>query len=487
MCRSAPLFLCLVIVLAGCRYLEVGYKSPQPPVAPPAFYNHGEASTAPLPVPEESWWHVFGDSEMNALVDRVLTYNFDIRQAVSRILEVQAQFRQAKADRWPTLDLDAGVSQRRQSIFDSNTGDWYKNKSDSYDLSLPATFELDFWGRLARAEEALRADLLAAENNRQVVAQTAVAEAISLYLLMESLERQIQITRRSVNTYEKSLNVVMGRYNKGLISILDVRQARRTLAQEQSHLPLLVQELGITQHQLAVLSGQYPKTRSARPQPEDYFRHLAPVPAGLPSDLLSRRPDIREADARLKSLNARVGVAKASRFPRITLTGSFGYTSDELSGLFRADSELRVIAAGFVQPLFDAGKLAAVQRAAEARYIQGQIGYARTVLNAFEEVESALLIRQQQLQRRERVLSFLKEARATQKTAQQRYLRGLTDYLTVLDAQQVRFGAERDLVQVDQAIYQNRVALHRAIGGGWASIGGDTGPTMKSGQSNRPN
>jgi multidrug efflux system outer membrane protein len=160
-------------------------------------------------------------------------------------------------------------------------------------------------------------------------------------------------------------------------------------------------------------------------------------------------------------------VAYASRFPRITLTGQWGYRSDDLSDLFDSQSELWNMAAGLVQPLFDFGKRKAAQRAAQARFIQGQVDYARTVLSAFADVESALLTRQQQLQRRQRVLIFLSEARATQKTAQQRYERGLVDYLTVLEAQQVRFRAELELIQVEKAIYQNRVALHRALGGGW--------------------
>ena len=191
------------------------------------------------------------------------------------------------------------------------------------------------------------------------------------------------------------------------------------------------------------------------------------VPQGLPSDLLLRRPDIRAAEANLMALNARVGVAKASRFPQITLTGSFGYSSSELDRLFRSESELWNLALGVVQPLFDAGKLKAGQKAAEARYEQGLAEYAKTILTAFSEVESALLTRKEQLERRDRIMNFLMEARATQKVAESRYERGLVDYLTVLDAQQTRFEAEEKLVLVDLAILSNRVTLHRALGGGW--------------------
>jgi multidrug efflux system outer membrane protein len=170
------------------------------------------------------------------------------------------------------------------------------------------------------------------------------------------------------------------------------------------------------------------------------------------------------------ALNARVGVSKASRFPRITLTGSFGYSSEELDRLLQQETKLWNVTLGIAQPLFDAGKLKAGQRAAEARYEQGVAEYTKTVLTAFSEVERAFLTRKEQIERRERTLGFLVEARATQRVAESRYRRGLVDYLTVLEAQQTRFRAEENLVLVDLAILSNRVSLHRALGGGWAEI-----------------
>jgi multidrug efflux system outer membrane protein len=242
------------------------------------------------------------------------------------------------------------------------------------------------------------------------------------------------------------------------------------LAQAESFLPALVQDLGITQQKLAILQGEYPRTKTYRTQESDYYLALEPVPSGLPSDLLDQRPDIRAAEMRLRGLSARIGVAKAVRFPQISLTGNFGYVSEDLNDLFSPETELWNIATGIVQPVFNAGKLAASQRAAEARYAQGVAEYAKTVLTAFSEVEGALLTRKQQLERRKRVMVFLEEARATQQQAQQRYERGLTDYLTVLEAQQTRFGAEENLILVDLAIYTNRVRLHRALGGGWENL-----------------
>jgi multidrug efflux system outer membrane protein len=250
--------------------------------------------------------------------------------------------------------------------------------------------------------------------------------------------------------------------------VLDVRQARRLLAGAETLVPELQQQLGILQQQLSVLLGRYPETQPARSQPEDYYRRPDPVPTGLPSTLLLRRPDIRAAEARLVALNQRIGSAKAARFPAITLTGSYGWNADGKDRLFKSDSVIWNFSRGVVQPLMDAGRLKARQRGVEAQYQQAVSDYADTILNAFAEVEGALLTRKKQLERREREIIFLEEARATQRVAQNRYIKGLSEYLDVLDAQQTRFTAEGNLVLVDLNILTNRVNLHRALGGSWA-------------------
>jgi multidrug efflux system outer membrane protein len=412
------------------------------------------------------------------VVEGVLKHNLDIRAASARILELKYQVIQIRADRFPSLSFQAQGKRQKGPSATVGPGTTFGGMVDSYNFSLPAVFELDLWGKLARAEEASRAELLREEETRWTVAQSLVAEAITLYLRMESLERRIQITEESLVNYRNSVKFVDRRYKRGLSSVLDLRQARRTLAQAMGNLPLLRQELGSTQQALAVLLGKYPKTHPPRSQPEDYYRQLAPVPPGLPSELLLRRPDIRAAEARLKALNAQVGVRKASRFPSISLTGSYGYSSSELGGLFTPDI-VWSLAAGMVQPLFDAGKLKAGQRAAEARYKQGVAEYTKTILTALSEVERALLTRKEQLERRQEVMRFLVESRATQRVAQARYDRGLVDYLTVLNSQQTRFKAEDDLVLVDFAILSNRVALHRSLGGGWAKLSPVTGKETK--------
>ncbi|MGD8290567.1 MAG: efflux transporter outer membrane subunit [Desulfobacterales bacterium] len=463
-CGHLVITICLL--LSGCINLGPDYSRPELGIETPRSYQY-EPADADIRVLMDRWWEVFGDAELNLLVEEVLRNNWDIKQAAARVLEARARYVQVRSDRFPSVGISGTKDRRRIS------GGGFRSGSviDSYDLTAPASFELDLWSRLAKSSQAAWEDILQEEEARRALAQSIVAEAITLYLEMEASERRLQIAAQSIEAFRLSLQFVETRYERGLTSVLDVRQARRVLAEAETLIPQFVQEMGIIQQQLSVLRGRYPRTRPKRLQPEDYYKRLAPVPPGLPSDILQRRPDIRAAEERLKALNERVGAAKAARLPTITLTGGYGWTSEELNNLLRSENVVWNLTAGIVQPVFDAGRLKAGQREAEARYQQGVAEYVQTVLEALAEVESALLIRKQQLERREREVRFLEEARATQQVAQDRYIRGLVIYLDVLNAQITRFQAEDSLALVDLAILRNRVALHRALGGGWADPG----------------
>lgn len=454
------------VMLSACT-MGPDYQQPALDINTPETFENVSDREAVAYKELNSWWQVFDDPEIDRIVINVLQNNPDIRLAAARVLEVQSVFSQTRADQYPTLSLNVEAGRQSQGGINPLTGSGDTQIYDIYSLSLPASFELDLWGRLARSTESARAQLLSAEENRRTVIQTLVAESVDLYLNIESLERRIQVNHKSIDAYRKSLELVEGRYRRGLASILDVRQASRTLAQAESLPPPLTAALGTSRQSLAVLQGQYPTSTRLREQPADYFKLPPPVPSGLPSELLNRRPDIKTAEASLHSASARIGVAKASRFPRISLTAAFGYSSGELGDLFDPKSELWNIAAGASQSLFDAGKLAAGQRAAEARYLQAESTYAKTVLQAFFEVESALLTRKEKIEQRHRLVKYLDEAAATLDVAEDRYKRGLVDYLTVLDAQQVRHVAEQQLVGVEYELLSNHVSLCRALGGGW--------------------
>ncbi len=457
------LALTTYLFLYGCINLGPDYQRPDLGIQVPDSYEFEPTGNQPLEI-EDRWWEIFEDRELNQLVDDALKYNWDIKQAAARILEVRAGYVRVRSQRFPAVDI-GGRGDRRQIDGGGSRDNFIV---ETYALSAAASFELDLWSRLKKSSRAAWEDILAEEENRRTVAQAVVAETVSLYLNMEAVERRLQIAEQSIKAFSQSLQFVEIRYRRGLTSVLDVRQASRVLAGAETLVPQLEQDLGIIQQQLSVVLGRYPETRAPRRQPEDYYRRLPPVPPGLPSDLLMRRPDLRAAEARLRSLNDLVGVTRAARLPRITLTGEYGVTSPDLNKLLRTENIIWNLTAGIVQPVFDAGFLKAGQRAAEARYEQGVAEYVKTVLDAFGEVERALLIREQQLDRRDREVSFLTEARATQRVAQNRYVKGLTNYLDVLNAQITRFQAEDNLVLVDLALFRNRAELHRALGGSWA-------------------
>ncbi|MGD9089487.1 MAG: efflux transporter outer membrane subunit [Desulfobacterales bacterium] len=450
--------------LVGCINLGPHYRRPDVNIKIPKAYQSDSINSNADALITDRWWHDFNDPELNRLVQDVLLYNWDLKQAAARILEARAQYVQIAADRWPQVNFDYDWDQRRFGGVNVGRG----RTITTHQVTFLALFEIDLWNRLAKASRAAWNDILVDEENRRTIAQTLVAETISLYLQIEAFERRLQIAEESITAFERSLQFVETRYRRGLTSALDVRQARRILAGAQTRVPELQQQLGITQQQLSILLGRYPEIRPPRAQPADYYRQPGPVPTGLPSTLLRQRPDIRAAEMRLQALNDQIGAAKADRFPKITLTGSYGWNADGKDRLFKSDSVVWNFARGLAQPLVDADRLKARQRGVEAQYQQAVSDYANTVLNAFAEVEGALLTRQKQLERRQREVVFLDEARATQRVAENRYIKGLIQYLDVLDAQQTRFTAEDNLAQVDLNILTNRVNLHRALGGSWA-------------------
>ena len=462
---AAALLLALLLGLGGCINLGPGYQKPAPPAKAPQKYQHGGAGAY---VEQGRWWRDFGDPKLDLLVDKALRQNWDLKLAAAKVLEVEALFTQAGAARYPSLALKAGgTTQKTPRAVTLANNIPVELRTEAYNLTLAASFEVDLWGRLKKAEEAAFFDLIQSEENRRTVVQGLIAEVVSTYLQIEALERRLMVARRSREAFAKSLELVEARYTRGLTNILDLRQARRALAVAKAVVPEVEQELGIRQQALSILLGDYPRTEGARNQPPDYLPGLKPVPAGLPSELLLRRPDIRAAEVRLKALTSRVGVAKAARFPSISLTGNLGYSSDGLGRLFTPDSSLWALSVGITQSVFDAGRLKAAQRQATARLRQGEAEYAKTVLAAFKEVETALLTRKKQVLRRELAKEALVEAIATQEAALTMYQRGLTDYLQVLEAQRSRYGIEESLILTELALATNRVTLYRALGGGW--------------------
>ena len=460
------LTILLLLGASGCMRLGPEYQGPRIGVDIPPRFSNAEANV-PSKGLRLNWDELFPGLGLEQVISEIGKSNFDVKMAAQRVIEARLQLRQVQAERFPRLDLKAEAQRQERPIIGIIPGRSFSTKTDTFILSGAASYELDLWGRLARSSEAALARVLEAEENRRTVQLTVEAEAVSRYVKMGIIKRRIDISLKRIANFKKALMTVKGRYKRGLATQMELRKATSALARAKSMLPVLREDLLRSAQELSFLLGRYPKARLVRQIRPEYINQVAQVPEGLPSTLLLRRPDIRAAQNMLRALNAEIGVARANRFPHITLTGTYGYSSSELEVLIGPGSKLWSIAAGLLQPIFDAGRLKAAEKAAVARYNRGVAQYSKTVLNAFLEVENALVTRKEQLERRKMVMQYLTEARAAERLAQSRYTRGLTDYLNLLDSQRTRFEAEDSLALVDLAILTNRVALVRALGGGW--------------------
>ncbi len=471
-------FLLLSISVGFISCMKVGPDFVPPKFEdkiPPTFENaiHKEDKNIII---LDKWWETFNDPVLNRIVNKVIKNNLDIRKATFRILELYARYKRAHADRYPSLNIGGEFKEIHKTVTGLiptlRNGRLVMQETssvetiDNYSLAFAASYEFDLWGRLKRSEEAEKARLLESKENRETIVQGIISEAIKLYFEIKALKKRIFLAKENIETTKNILTLVENRYKSGLSSILEVEKAKTSLEQAKIVLPKLLQDLGTCNQQLLLLMGEYPKISGIKVD-DAWELHLDPVPVGLPSELLKRRPDIRAAEKRLKALNAMVGVARAARFPHISLTGNYGYASDSLSDLFKPKSELWNLAIGIIQPLFDAGRLKANEEAAKARYKQGLMEYSKIVLKAFFEVENSLFRRQKQLEIRKVALNLLKEATITYKVAKSRYESGLIDYLHLLDAQKTLYQARDNIVLIDFGLLTNRIALHRALGGGF--------------------
>jgi multidrug efflux system outer membrane protein len=431
------------------------------------------AGDAPLAdatgVVQPRWWTAFGDTTLDRLVDEAVLYNNDLEQAVGRVLEARALHGGAEAERWPTVGIGATASRSKVGMsLPSGDASFYSTRFAGL-----ATFnwEIDLWGRLSRAEQAAYAELLGSEQNRRIIAQTLVADVVRTWLEIRELEAQLALTERTIANFEGNLVVVRDRYLRGLASPLDLRLARQNLAAALAKRPFDQQNSNAARRRLEILVGRYPAGTivSSAPgyDPAVLPDPLPPVPAGLPSTLLERRPDLMAAEMHLAAATARIGQAKAALFPRIALTGEGGSRASDAADLFSATTTVWSLIGNLTMPLINRGALTAQVKAAEARTAQAVSSYRGTLLRAFGEVEGALdaeyYLREQEAELRRAV----DEARRSLVLAEERYRRGLDNLLFILDSQRRLYNSESNLLQTQRASRTARVNLILALGGPW--------------------
>ena len=461
--RRFVVFAVLGLVLAGCT-LGPDYRRPNVPT--PGAWRDGIGTADPASLADLPWWKLFQDEELRELLRVAVEANKDLRIAVTRVDQARAQLGITRAAQFPQVDASASATTNRTSdtVRPRGQGGQFGLLSTTADLS----FELDIWGRLRRASEAARAELLASEEARHAVVMTLVSDVASAYLQLRELDVELETTRRNVASRRRSLEIVRDRFDAGLTSVLDLRQAEAELASTAAQIPDLERQIAQTEHQLSILLGRNPGGISrGRPLTGQTFPPA--VPAGLPSALLERRPDIRQAEDTLVAANARIGVAKAAFFPQISLTGIFGVESVALSDLFTGPSRIWRFGPRVTLPIFNAGRKRADLQLTEAQQREALIRYEQAIQQAFREVEDALVAHTKAREGLAQQDAAVQASREALSIAELRYTSGLTSYLNVLDAQRTLLAAELAQSRTLGAQLVAVVQVYKALGGGWAA------------------
>jgi multidrug efflux system outer membrane protein len=415
------------------------------------------------------WFEVFQDEKLQDLIRTALAQNFDLRDAVTRVEQARANLGITRSNQIPQASASGELNVTRSSrdgTFGLPPGIPFQQNSNSGQAGLNLlSFELDIWGRLRHATEAARADLLNAEETRKAVVSTLVSQLAADYLQLRELDYELEISETTQKSRQDFLQLTQGRLVGGVGTLLDLRQAEQLVETAAANIPTTRQQIEQTENQIELLLGQNPGPVNRGRTLID--QHIPDVPAGLPSALLERRPDIRAAEQALIAPNANIGVAKAAYFPQITLTGSIGGQSSKLSNLFSGPNRTWSFVPQLTQPIFTAGRLRSNVRLAEAQRDQALVAYERSIQTAFSDVSNALIAHQRTRETRleqERLVATLEDRK---RLAYVRYQGGVDTQLNALDADRNLFATELTLAQVRYSELVSVVQLYKALGGGW--------------------
>ncbi len=459
--RSGILSLAL-FSLSACT--AVGPDYVRPTVDSPEAWRVDYAAAAE--VANTRWWEQFGDPALNQLIDTALRENKDVRIAAARVEEFAARLDIARSGFYPQIGYNGQASRNQASreVFGgvpSGTGRSYND----YSAILNAGWEIDVWGRIRRATEASRADLLAQDENRRTVILSLVSAVASTYVTLRQLDRQLEVSQDTLATRTEALRLFEIKFKGGVISELELAQVKVEYEQAAAAIPPIERQIALTENALSVLLGHNPESMPRGKRIDALL--LPPVPAGAPSSLLENRPDIRAAEQNLVAANARIGVARAQYFPSISLTGLFGYVSEELDNLLQNSANVWSLGGGALGPIFTGGAITGQVRASEAVQRQALVGYLQTVQAAFREVDDALISVQKSREQLEAEGRRVQALRDYAHLAKLRYDEGYASYIEVLDAQRSLFDAELQYVSVRGDVYTSLVNTYKAMGGGW--------------------
>jgi len=478
--KSATRILCGVILalLTGCMTVGPDYK--RPAIDTPVAWRFEEKDVRDLA--NTAWWQQFKDPVLNGLVSTALEQNKDLLIATARIEEFFGRYFSTRGDQFPSAGGNADAFRQRLSEKGFSRFDGKDNPYNQYEAFLNAGWEIDFWGKFRRATEAARAELLGTEDGRRTVVLTLVSAVAAAYVDIRSLDKQLDITQRTADSRKGTLELFQLRFQNGIISEVDLSQAESEYEDALARIPDIERAIGQTENALSVLLGRNPGP-IPRGLPLDALI-LPAVPAGVPSELLERRPDILRAEQTLIAANARIGVAKSLYFPTISLTGAFGTVSTDLSSLFTASSRAWNYGVPVSVPLFTAGRIGGEVKAAEAAQQLAVYSYQQTIQNAFREVDDALLDRGKSGQRLDALSRQLKALNNYARLARLRYDEGYTSYLEVLDADRSLFNVELAHTTGQNVLFRSLINIYKSMGGGWvdqAEQGMPAQPVMEAG------
>jgi len=467
MARRICLAACAVL-LAGCT---VGPNYKRPAVNVPATFR------APVPLPANEaasladlkWFDVFKDDKLQDLIRKALVANYDLRDAVAHEEAARASLGITRSNQFPQFAASGGVEINRLSR-DGATPippSFLANQNRTFGMAMLdlLSFEIDIWGRLRRATEAARANLLSADETRKAVIITLVSDVATAYLTMRELDYSLEISQRTLKSREESLDLTKSRKQGGVATRLDLRQAQELVYTAAETIPTLQNQIGQTENQITLLLGQNPggveRGQSLTEQ------SLPEVPPGLPSALLERRPDVRASEASLIAANAEIGVAKAAYFPEVSLSGFLGGQSTQLTSLFSGPNSAWSLVPQVTQPIFTAGRLKSGVRLAQAQRDSALVEYQKAIQTAFTDVSNALIAHQRVRESREQQEALVVALRDRVDLAYARYRGGVDTQLNALDADRDLFSAELDLASIRLQEQLTVVQLYKALGGGW--------------------
>jgi NodT family efflux transporter outer membrane factor (OMF) lipoprotein len=456
-------------LLSSCA---VGPNYARPAIPVPQNFRAPE----PLPAPQAAsladlkWFEIFKDQQLQELTRTALVQNYDLRDAVARVEQARANLGITRSNQFPQASASGDLQFTRLSRDGSLPlpASFVPNQNRNWgegSLNL-LSFELDLWGRLRRSTEAARASLLNAEENRKAVVTTLVSDVATNYFSLLQLDYELEISQRTLDTRRDSLRLVQERTGGGVATLLDLRQAEQLVSSAAQTIPTLQQEIEQTENQINLLVGKNP---GSIVRGRKFIEQEMPpeVPAGMPSSLLERRPDIRAAEEALIAANANIGVAKAAYFPQLSLSGLLGGQSTQLASLFSGPHSAWSFVPQISQPIFTAGRLKSNVKLAEAERTSALIQYERTIQTAFSEVSNALIAHQRTRESRleqERLVTALQDRT---RLAYVRYRGGVDTQLNALDADRDLFQAELSLAQIRLSELLSVVQLYKALGGGW--------------------